>query len=208
VDGLGGVRVTVEAGRREMYDALRLAGRVLPARRRVRRWAWITLVMLGVVLALVAASSPDDAESVRDRVQPVLPAVAAGTVLALAMLSDRLWAWTLARRLTRGVAGGPVRFRIDDGGLSVAAEGRSASFDWSAVTRVVEGEPAVVFVVHEHRSRFQFVAVPGGALGPERRAAIRRYAEAAPGERPWITVPVRRRRSSGRLRVASSPTGG
>jgi hypothetical protein len=68
---------------------------------------------------------------------------------------------------------------------------------------VVEGNDALVFVLATRPN--MFVGVPA-ELSDEELTSIRRWAEAAPGERTWTSY--RRQRAFRRLRVAGSPAAG
>jgi len=185
------VRVTSDMGRQEMKDGCLLAARVLPARRRVRRMAWIALAAMVPLVALTGTA--------------LLPLVAGITCAAGLVASNRLWAWSLARKAVKHSPDETVHFRIDADGLGVVRGGRTGTNDWSTVTRVIEGERAVVFVVLERGMHSQFVPVPAATLTPEDRAAIRRWSDAVPGERPWTVVPGQR--SSRRLTISPVPPG-
>lgn len=117
--------------------------------------------------------------------------------------SDRAFAWRLARSATRGQPGGPWRIRVDSRGISSAAPSMSSSCEWSAVTQLVEGDAAMVFVLPAGRWAISVTGLAGVDLSSEERASIRRWAEAAPGERTWITL--RRDKASPRLRVEGAP---
>jgi len=197
VDKSGAVRVdATDPSGRQMWEIYRLVARVHPGRRRGRAVARVTLV---AIVAFVVAS-----ERWGDGVPGALLLIL-GLVAAYAALrtTDRGWAWAAARRWARTSPPGPWQIRVDPSGIECAVADQSLAHGWSKVTRVVEGDAAIVFVMGATRRRVPFVSVPGEQLSAADRASIRRWAETAPGDRPWTTIPGPH--PSRRLRVSSTP---
>jgi len=197
MDGPGGVFVTLARTRDNVCEAYRLVARVQPGRRWSRPVAWLFLLAMSA-LAVPAVAGGDAAPLAR-----VLLLVGAGTWTCIVMATDRAiaseraWARRRARPWPRSPAGGvPVRMRADGDGLSFAAGGLFRSLDWSGVTQVAEGDSAIVFVTSASLRGVMWWGMSGADLSSEDRARIRSWAEAAPGEREWISF-RRRPRSVG-----------
>lgn len=195
-EGLGGVRITVEPTRRDMYAVSRLVAKVYPPLRWARPVAWFVLLALaGVTVALLTHGG---------EIRYLVPLAAIAVLWAVIYASERGWAWRSARSFTRGQQP-VVRVRVDGSGIFYSGPNMSSSFGWSGVGKVVEGNDALVFVLGTTRRGQIFLAVPA-ELSPEELTSIRHWAEAAPGERTWTSY--RRDRTARRLRVAGSPTTG
>jgi hypothetical protein len=197
VDKLGAVRVNAaDPSGRQMWEIHRLVARVHPGRRRGRVMAWVALV--AIVGSVVVGDRRDDG-------MPGALLLILGLVAGYAALrtTDRGWAWAAARRWTRTWPPGPWQIRVDPAGIECAIADQSYSHGWSQVTEVVEGDAAIVFVTGATRRGVRFVSVPGEQLSSTDRASIRRWAETAPGDRPWTTIPGPR--PPRRLRVSSTP---
>jgi len=124
-------------------------------------------------------------------------------VYGVTYASERGWAWRAARASTRGQQSGATRLRVDSTGIVYSGPSMSTSYGWSDIRHVVEGNDALVFVLGTRRN--MFVGVPA-ELSDEELTSIRRWAEAAPGERTWASYG--RQRTFRRLRVAGSPAAG
>jgi len=188
MDRPGGVFITLARTRDSVYEAYRLVARVQPGRRWSRPVAWISLLAMSG-LAVLGAAGGDAAP-----VAWVLLLVGAGTwiwiVLATdrAIASERAWARRLARRWPRSPAGGvPLRVRFDGGGLSFAAGGLFRSLDWSEITQVAEGDSNIVCVTSASLRGLDWWGMAAADLSAEDRARVRQWAEAAPGDRSWIS---------------------
>jgi hypothetical protein len=199
MDQLGaGIRFTARVDRRLCIEGTRFAVRRLPALRRTGRG---TLAVVAVVLALAVLTTQrgladgDELGEVLGATAPLWIGAVSGAVLGSGRFRARVLA---AQTLADLPDERDVAYRFDAEGYEARGDGMATRFDWPIVSAVAEGDRFIAIGAGR-----RFMVCPAERLSDAERAAIRRWAEAAPGERTWDVW--RGSRRSDRLHVSPSP---
>jgi hypothetical protein len=198
----GGIRFTATVDRRLNLDGARFAVRVPSAPGRARRSNLVTIVVVVALGALLVASARSEGDTLGSALARTAPFWVVAALVAL-VGNRRTQARVLAGQTMKGMPPSVgVTFRFDPDGVESRGGGIGSRFDWTAVTTVVEGDR---FLAVEALSS-RMMTAPTDHLSEVERVTIRRWAEAASGERTWE---VRRSpRGNSRLRVTPSPPDG
>jgi hypothetical protein len=202
MDQLGAaIRFTAAVDRRLVIEGTRFALRTLPAQRRV---AWTSAVFAGLVATLAALATQqglDDGKPLGSAMSAVAP-LWIGAVAAIVLRSSRVRARLLASQVRDSPEAADVAYRFDADGYEARDAGTATRLEWPIVTAAGEGDRFIALGAGRRR----FMVCPAERLSEAERATIRRWAEAAPGDRTWQ---VRRpARANARLRVTTSPSDG
>ena len=168
------VAVTYLMDRDEVRKAARVAARVLPARRKLKRMLAVLMVVgVGVFASGVTSGRFFFTTS--------------GLVLLLMsglLRSDWYFAYAILRSpvARKFLLQHPNReFRADPDGVTFVSEPSVGSHTWSAVDTVVDHRDAVVFILSSQSFNF----VPGSALDASARETVRSIATTAPRGPTW-----------------------
>jgi hypothetical protein len=195
----GGIGFTVNVDRQEEIAGTRLGLKAAPGRERLKRYAAPALALVFALLVMNAGVT--DGDDLGEALRTTSPIWSVALVFGC-LATDRVRARLLVSERQRVTPmDGTVTCRFDGDGYEWRSGELAVRYGWTTFARVIEGERHLALLVSAGR----VVPVRAEQLSDTERAVIRRWAEAAPGQRTWE---VRRSpRGHSRLRATESPTG-
>lgn len=164
------VAVSYELTKDDVWAAARVAAKVLPARRKLKR--------IMVVLMLVGAVTFDIGLVTDDGSVPLMTAGLSVLFLSFLLASNRYFVYAVLRShvAREFLLKQPERsFRADADGVTFTTPTSSGTHAWPAIRTIVDDPAAVVFVLSSQAFHF----VPAHALTPTDRETLQTLREPA-----------------------------